>query len=291
MEVIIIRKVFLSVIIVSFMITAGFVPTEKIIKVNKATTIKEKPILIYEKDLSEESIDLTPSPETPKLHINPSRCVVPEKFGYLDNITNLFSDEILGGYYLGAGRGGSKTNALIASRAVNGTIIQPNSIFSFNEVVGKRTYSKGYVDGFVVVGNEYTTGIGGGICRVSTGLYNSALKSGLTIIERHSHTLPVGYAIKNKDAAVVYGQWDMKFKNNLENPIKILFTEEGGFLHFAIIELKEEPLEIDKEEGREQVDNQLEFPEEEISVHKKDEEKPDISDMDNYDEEMESLIN
>lgn len=182
-----------------------------------------------------------------------SRSVVPEHFGYLNKTSNIFLDEILGGYFLSAGQGGSKTNALIAAQAINNTIVESGETFSFNQVVGKRTRSKGYVEGFVINANGYSKGLGGGICRVSTGIHNAVLQSGLQPVERHSHTLPIGYAVSGKDAAVVFNQWDMKFKNSFKNPIQIKFLLDNNYMYFAIIEIhteKEEELsDPNQEEG------------------------------------------
>jgi len=112
-------------------------------------------------------------------------------------------------------------NITIAAEAVDYAVVAPGEIFSFNEKVGVRTEEKGYRPGLMYLNGELVQGIGGGICVLSTLLYNAALECGLRIIERHPHSGPVMYALPGRDAAVSYGWADMRFKNNTEHPIVI----------------------------------------------------------------------
>lgn len=112
-------------------------------------------------------------------------------------------------------------NITIAAEAVDYAVVAPDEIFSFNEKVGIRTEEKGYRPGLMYLNGELVHGIGGGICVLSTLLYNAALECGLTIIERHPHSGPVVYALPGRDAAVSYGWADMRFKNNTGHPIVI----------------------------------------------------------------------
>ncbi len=105
-------------------------------------------------------------------------------------------------------------NIRVASEMLNGCIISPGDIFSFNKVVGERTKDKGYKEAPVFINNEVIYDIGGGICQVSSTLYNLALLTDLEIVERMNHSLPVSYVPLGRDATVNYDTIDLKFKNN-----------------------------------------------------------------------------
>ncbi len=112
-------------------------------------------------------------------------------------------------------------NVELALGFVNGTILMPGEEFSYNDVVGERTYARGFKDAKIYVQGEVVDGIGGGICQVSTTLYMAAMRADLEITERRNHRFTVDYAPLGEDATVVYGQVDFKFKNNTEYPIRI----------------------------------------------------------------------
>ncbi|MCX7715303.1 MAG: VanW family protein [Clostridia bacterium] len=113
------------------------------------------------------------------------------------------------------------SNIKLAARAIDGTVLKSGEIFSFNKIVGERTEQKGYKIAPILVGKEHEEGIGGGVCQVSTTIYNTAKKAGLEIIERHQHDIGVGYIKKGKDSTVNYPTMDLKFKNNTDFKIKI----------------------------------------------------------------------
>ena len=114
------------------------------------------------------------------------------------------------------------TNITLALGAINGTLIQPGEEFSFNQTVGKRTAERGYKVATAYSGGEVTEELGGGICQVSTTLFNAAVKADLEITERHAHSMPVSYVDKGKDATVSWGSQDLKFKNNTSEPVYIV---------------------------------------------------------------------
>lgn len=119
-------------------------------------------------------------------------------------------------------------NLFLAANAINSTIIQPQGIFSFNQTVGERIYEKGYRDALIIVGGKFEPGAGGGVCQVSSTLYNSCLLAGLEIVERYSHGLAISYVPLGRDATVVFGLQDLRFRNNTPQPIYIgAFTEAG----------------------------------------------------------------
>ncbi|MDD4568826.1 MAG: VanW family protein [Tepidanaerobacteraceae bacterium] len=109
---------------------------------------------------------------------------------------------------------GRTENIRLAGEKLNGCLLSPNEVFSFNEIVGERTEEKGYKEAQVFINNQTVSDIGGGVCQVSSTLYNLALLIDLEIIERVNHSLPVSYVPLGRDATVNYNTIDLKFKNN-----------------------------------------------------------------------------
>lgn len=112
-------------------------------------------------------------------------------------------------------------NVELASRTINGKLLMPGDVFSLNEILGERTLEKGYKIAPVIEEGDFKSGIGGGICQVSSTLYNAVLRSGLSIVERESHSLPVSYIGLGLDATVSWGSIDFKFENTSDYPIFI----------------------------------------------------------------------
>lgn len=125
-------------------------------------------------------------------------------------------------------------NINVAAKALNGTIIMPNKIFSFNKIIGKRTEERGYKAAEVIVGDKLESGFGGGVCQVSSTLHNAIVRAGIVPIERDHHNIPVSYVGLGMDATVDYGKIDYKFKNTLEYPIYIECLVDNGNLTFNI---------------------------------------------------------
>ena len=120
------------------------------------------------------------------------------------------------------------TNIYIAAKSTSDILIMPGDTFSYNKSTGARTWSNGYKTAKVIVNGKYVNGEGGGVCQVSTTIYNAALISGLEIQEVHNHTYPSHYVPKGRDAAVSYGYIDLKFKNNFAHPIYIKNIVSNG---------------------------------------------------------------
>lgn len=114
------------------------------------------------------------------------------------------------------------TNIKTAISSINGTALAPGEEFSFNEVVGQRTAERGYQMAPAFSGGEVTEELGGGICQVSTTLFNAAVKADLEITERHPHSMPVSYVDKGKDATVNWGSQDLKFVNTSDSTVYIM---------------------------------------------------------------------
>ena len=132
------------------------------------------------------------------------------------------------------------TNLRLAAGKVNGTVVLPGQTFSYNSVVGERTIAAGYKEAAVYQDGQVVQGLGGGICQISTTLYNAALYANLDIVERRNHQFVPSYVGAGRDATVVYGSQDFKFKNNRNYVIKITCSVEGGVATFNIYGLKED---------------------------------------------------
>lgn len=130
------------------------------------------------------------------------------------------------------------TNLILASKKINGTVLMPGETFSYNKVVGERTIAAGYKEAPIYVSGRVEDGIGGGICQITTTLYNAVLYANLDIVERSNHQFVPSYAGPSRDATVVYGAIDFKFKNNRDYPIKITCSVSGGIANFKIWGLK-----------------------------------------------------
>lgn len=128
-----------------------------------------------------------------------------------------------------------KENIRLAASKFNNMKLNPGDEVSFNDVVGEISEETGFKNATVIVGGEYEDGIGGGICQVSTTLYNSLVLSDLEITERHNHSRPIHYVDLGTDAAVARGYKDLKFKNNTNNSILILAEANGEKLNFKIL--------------------------------------------------------
>lgn len=125
-------------------------------------------------------------------------------------------------------------NIKLSTDSINGTILMPGEVFSFNEVVGQRTADRGYQAASVIVGNKVEDGLGGGICQTSSTLYNAALMANLKSVERAHHTLPSSYIPLGRDATVDWENIDYKFKNDYSFPIYIEGSTYSGEIRFNI---------------------------------------------------------
>ena len=133
------------------------------------------------------------------------------------------------------------SNIKLACSKINGYVLAPGDEFSYNDVVGPRTAEHGFKVANVYVGNTVQPGIGGGICQVSSTMYNSVIFADLEITERRNHTLPVSYVPMGRDATVSYGSTDFRFKNNTNYPIEIRAIAENGINTVTILGTDEHP--------------------------------------------------
>ncbi|PLR75402.1 hypothetical protein CU633_21415 [Bacillus sp. V3-13] len=119
-------------------------------------------------------------------------------------------------------------NISLAVEALNNHVLFPGEMFSFNRVVGKRTTERGYLKARVIVKGEFSEGIGGGICQVSSTLFNAVDKAGMEIVQRYSHSRRVPYVPPGRDATVSWYGPDFQFKNQYNQPILIRAKSQGG---------------------------------------------------------------
>jgi len=129
-------------------------------------------------------------------------------------------------------------NVQLASEKINEVVLAPGDVFSYNDTVGPRTTERGFRTANVYVGNKVEPGIGGGICQVSSTLFNAVVLADLNIVYRTNHSLPVSYVPLGRDATVSYGSIDFKFSNNTGEPVKITASASGGKNTIAIYGVK-----------------------------------------------------
>ena len=143
-----------------------------------------------------------------------------------------------------AGNRPRSSNIKMAASKFNGIVLLPGEKISFNDTVGRRTLKAGFKLAGVYVNGKHDTGIGGGICQVSTTLYNSALFANLKVLRRSNHSLPVPYVPPGRDATVDYGSLDLVLLNSGDKPISVVSEYKPGALTFRILGTKVPGLEV-----------------------------------------------
>lgn len=125
-------------------------------------------------------------------------------------------------------------NLMLACEAIDGTVVMPGEIFSFNEVVGERTAAKGYREATAYMSGASVPEIGGGVCQVASSIYYAVLQADLYTVERHAHTYLVTYVPQGMDAAIYWGALDYKFENSSPYPVKIEADVADGDVHIIL---------------------------------------------------------
>ncbi|WP_231638676.1 VanW family protein [Paenibacillus sp. JCM 10914] len=141
------------------------------------------------------------------------------------------------GYYVTYFNSNNKNrahNIALAAKAIDSAVVFPGETFSFNQVVGMRTVDKGYKRAGVIVRGELSEGVGGGICQVSSTLFNAIDRAGLQIVKRYSHSRNVPYVLSGRDATVSWGGPDFVFENAYNQPILIRAYGNGGRMAVSI---------------------------------------------------------
>lgn len=131
-------------------------------------------------------------------------------------------------------------NIKIATTKINGTVVLPGEVFSYNNIVGYRTETEGFKLAPMYIGGKLVDGIGGGVCQVSSTLYNAILSANLEVIERKNHQFLPTYINVGRDATVADGYIDFKFKNTRKYPIKIICSAENGAVKVKIYGRKQD---------------------------------------------------
>lgn len=124
-------------------------------------------------------------------------------------------------------------NINLASQRINVRIL-PGEYFKWSKIIGPASKEQGYLLGNVIIGDKMEQDYGGGVCQVSSTLYNAALEADMEIIERHTHGIPVNYVPPDRDATVSYGFLDFVFKNNKPYEIQINAFTGNGFVEVSI---------------------------------------------------------
>ena len=132
------------------------------------------------------------------------------------------------------------TNLRLACEKINNKIVLPDETFSYNKTLGVRSTATGYKNAKVYENGEVVDGIGGGICQISSPLYNAVVMANLEIVERRNHQFITSYVTAGRDATVVYGATDFKFKNTRKYPVKIKASVSNGIATVSVYGIKEE---------------------------------------------------
>ncbi|MEH7448922.1 VanW family protein [Bacillus toyonensis] len=122
---------------------------------------------------------------------------------------------------------GKIENIRLSAYTINGVILGKGDRFSFNTLIGNTTPDKGYQLGKEIVAGKLVDGYGGGVCQTSSTLYNAADQAGLKIVERYSHSKPVGYVPIGRDATIAYPYFDLVFENTNDVPVQVFMKVEG----------------------------------------------------------------
>ncbi len=133
------------------------------------------------------------------------------------------------------GSPGRVTNMRLSLAAINNTLLLPGEVFSFNGIVGERTVEKGYKSAPIIFGETVAPGVGGGVCQVSSTLYNAVRRADLEIVERRIHSIAPSYIQHGMDATVAWPYTDFKFRNNSEDPIIVRGAIQGWRVRVWIV--------------------------------------------------------
>ena len=218
---------------------------KEIYKEAKNAYIEEKPTQVH---AQVNGIDFAISLEQAKQilseekeeYVIPLKITIPEVT--LDDLSKEAFPQILGTFTTtySASNENRETNLKLSSEKINGTIIMPGETFSYNKIVGERTIAKGYKEAVVYSGGKVINGIGGGICQLSSTLYNAVVYANLEIVSRSNHMFLTSYVTAGRDATVSWGTLDFAFKNTRKYPIKVVSIVKNGLVTIEIQGLKEE---------------------------------------------------
>ncbi len=197
------------------------------------TILPEVPYIVFNIPETEKRIrEAIRLQNVKKIPLNPTEVVKPtlteEMLAPVDSVVSQYTTYFGGDY-------NRSSNIRVAAETINGFFMAPNEVFSYNSVTGERTSAAGYLAAPVYINGKLEPGTGGGICQVSTAMFNAALLAGLEITERSPHFAPVGYIEIGRDATVAYGYIDFGFRNSFSHPVYIMSDYEPGRLTITIL--------------------------------------------------------
>ena len=143
-----------------------------------------------------------------------------------------FEIKNIGSYttHYASGDSGRNTNLVVGCEYINGTVLMPGEEFSMNDRLGDQTWERGFRNAAVIVDGKLEQGLGGGVCQITTTVYNAVIRAELKVVERHNHSLAVGYVPTGLDAAIAGTYKDLKFVNSTEYPVYLEAYASGGNL-------------------------------------------------------------
>ena len=186
-------------------------------------------------NVEEAQIILAENKETKTTYKIPATIIIPKvtakslREKYMTTVLASYSTSFSGS---SAGR---IENIRLAAEKINGYVLNPGDKFSYNRVVGPRTEAAGFRMAQVYIGNKIADGIGGGICQVSSALYNAVVMADLKTISRTNHSIPVSYVPVGRDATVAYDTIDYVFQNNKPYPVGIRASVNGTTLNVSLL--------------------------------------------------------
>ncbi|MDP2858766.1 MAG: VanW family protein [Bacillota bacterium] len=152
-----------------------------------------------------------------------------------ESIAAMTIQRLLSSYTTKYAEDGSRSNNIkVAASKMSGVMLAPGEKLSFNDRVGPRSEELGYKEAHVFIGDRIEDDFGGGVCQVSTTLYNSLFMAGLEVLERSSHSMTVDYVPLGRDAAVAYGIVDLAFRNTTAGHVLIVAETKPGFITFKV---------------------------------------------------------
>lgn len=197
--------------------------------------IPEENGTVFDKDRLYKELLADKNLKTAKLHVKPVKATITAQNLEAQGVKELVSSFTT---KFDAGNAPRSSNIRLAATLIDGALVPPGGTFSFNEIVGERTEKRGFLEAGVYINGKVDTGIGGGICQVSTTLYNAVLLADYPVLERSNHSLTVPYVPLSRDAAVSWGAQDFKFSNNTSNYILVHCRTSKNTITFELYSTK-----------------------------------------------------
>jgi vancomycin resistance protein YoaR len=167
-------------------------------------------------------------------------CITQPRVTDADLNVNLFKDTLYTATTRLIGSSATRTNNIrLAAQFMDGVIINPGDIYSFNSTVGQRTRARGFGDASIFERGTVVDGLGGGICQLTSTVYMAALFADMEIVERHPHRFAVHYTGLGQDATVFWGSLDFRFRNSTSYPIQVFSRVDGSNVIVSIKGTKE----------------------------------------------------